>query len=80
MCEETQAPSVDDVHRLLVEPELRRRFGETGPPSDFRIFQCLIRLPGGTAPIVEFNDEVSWVATCKKPKGIRFDKGNALVM
>lgn len=74
--EEAATRSFDEFYRLWVEPELRRRFGEAGPPSNFRIFQCLVRLPPRKPPIVEFNDDVSWDARCKIPTGTSFDKGD----
>lgn len=49
-----------DWHGQWVQPELNRRFGEAGTPSDFKIRQCLIRLPKAGAAIVEFNNEFGW--------------------
>lgn len=74
--EEGTQRTFDDFHRLWVDPELRRRFGEAGPPPEFRIFQCLVRLPPGEPHIVEFNDEVPWSPRCKIAPDTHFEKGD----
>jgi hypothetical protein len=53
---------MEQTHKLWIAPELQRRWGAAGPPGDFRIHRCLIRLPIGKPPIIEFNQEVRWVA------------------
>ena len=78
--QEASARTFSDFHRLWVEPELRRRYGDAGPPSDFRIIECRVLLPAGKLPIVQFNDEVSWAATCKKPLGLAFAKGEPVYL
>jgi len=47
-------------HNQWIEPELKRRFGAAGIPSDFKIRQCLIKLPKDSKAIVEFNNEFGW--------------------
>src|SRR5262245_48408982 len=55
---------LDSIHRLWVKPELDRR-RQSGTPPTLPLRQCLIRLPRGRAPIVQFNDEVGWEARVK---------------
>lgn len=64
----------NDIHRTWVEPELNRRDAAGILANDLRIRRCLIRLPSGEDPIVEFNDEVSWIVTAKKATGVSFEK------
>jgi len=68
----------EQVYKLWIQPELSRR-GEAGTlPKDFRISRCLIRLPRNRAPIVEFNEEIGWIVSAKKPPGTAFDKGQVV--
>lgn len=50
------------VHEMWIAPEVARREAAGTLPTDFKIYSCLIRLPRGREPIVEFNDEIGWVA------------------
>src|SRR5436190_4235443 len=50
------------VHDLWIKPELDRRWSATGIPAGFKIYRCLVRLPAGQPAIVQFNEEVGWVA------------------
>jgi hypothetical protein len=52
-------------HDQWIQPELNRRFGETGMPDDFRIREVLIKLPSNQAAIIEINDEIQWELKCK---------------
>lgn len=66
------------METLWIAPELERRSLEERLPNDFKIRRCLIKLPPGLAPIVEFNEEVRWAATIRKPQGISFAKGDSI--
>ncbi|HEX8459715.1 MAG TPA: hypothetical protein VF656_20640 [Pyrinomonadaceae bacterium] len=50
------------IHKLWIEPEVNRRQEAGKLPDGFKIYRCLIRLPQNRPPIVEFNDEIGWVA------------------
>jgi len=63
------------IMKLWVEPEIKRRRQTTGLPHDFKIFHCLIRFPKDRRPIVEFNNEIGWIASIKKAPGTSFEKG-----
>lgn len=65
----------NQVMKLWIEPEIRRRRQTDGIPEDFKIFRCLIKLPRDRPPIVEFNDEIGWVASVKIAPGTSFEKG-----
>jgi hypothetical protein len=56
------ARTFSDLHRLFIEPELRRRQEAGALPENFRIRCCLVLLPRDRAPVVTFNDEVGWEA------------------
>ena len=70
----------DDVHRLWVEPELVRRREKSSITDNFRIRGCLIRLPVGSDPIVEFNDEIVWEVKVTTAKGIEFKRGDPVYL
>src|SRR5688572_25887605 len=53
---------LNTAHERWIEPEIQRRRDTGALPEDFRIRQCLIRLPVGAPPVVEFNDEIGWIA------------------
>lgn len=65
----------DQVYKLWIEPEVTHRKQTDSLPEDFRIFSCLIRLPKDQSPIVEFNDEIRWVASAKIAPKASFRKG-----
>ncbi len=56
----------NQIWKLWIEPEIQRRTQYGSLPEDFKISRCLIRLPKDKPPIVEFNDEISWIALVKK--------------
>jgi hypothetical protein len=66
------------IHKIWMEPEILRRKKTGSLPDDFQIFHCLIRLPKERPPVVEFNDEISWIASVKKAPGTSFEKGQAV--
>lgn len=66
--------------KLWVEPEIARRRKTASLPEDFKILRFLIRLPRDRSPIVEFNDEISWVASIKKAPGTSFEKGQKVFL
>ncbi len=53
------------VDSLWIQPEIEGRRAAKRLPENFRIRQCLIRLPLHSPPIVEFNAEISWVVRAK---------------
>lgn len=66
----------NQIHVNWVAPELERRRKAEMLSEDFRIRRCLIKLPNGADPVVEFNDEISWMALVKKPTGIAYKTGD----
>jgi hypothetical protein len=63
-----------ETHKHWIGPELTRRFGEN-IPVDFKIHRCLVRLPAGRAPIVEFNEEFGFTAEAKISDGEAISDG-----
>ena len=55
----------EQLNTMWIEPELLRRRQNGTLPDDFQIFRFLIRLPKDHPPIVEFNDEIGWIAKVK---------------
>lgn len=70
----------NQVHNLWIEPEISRRKQKANLPENFKIFRCLIRLPKDRPPIVEFNNEIEWVASVKKAPGTSFEKGQLIYL
>ncbi len=60
MTDEQRQVFFQNWYNQWIQPELDRRFGETGVPTNFRIYECLILLPKGQPHIIQFNDEVGW--------------------
>lgn len=55
----------NQVMKLWIEPEISKRKQKSILPEGFKIYRCLIRLPQDRDPIVEFNDEVKFIALAK---------------
>jgi hypothetical protein len=70
----------DQIHKLWIEPEIFRRNQKKILPIDFKIYRCLIKLPNGKPPIVEFNDEVKWLAQVKMEPGITLTSGRPIFL
>lgn len=52
----------NQITNLYVMPEIKKRRDEEKLSNEFRVKQCLIKLPRNREPIVLFNDEVSAIA------------------
>lgn len=68
------------IQEIWIKPEISRRRKTGNLPKDFRIFRCLIKLPKDRSPMVEFNDEIGWVASVKKAPGTSFEKGQKVFL
>jgi hypothetical protein len=66
-----------EAHKLWIAPELSRRFDDN-IPANFKIHRCLVRLPVGTEPIVEFNEEFGFNAEAKISEGESIAPGDAV--
>jgi hypothetical protein len=65
----------NQMHKIWIEPELARRKLANILPDDFKIYRFLIRLPKERPPIVEFNDEIHWLARVKLAPGTNMQPG-----
>jgi len=68
------------IFELWIDPEIQRRKQVGGLPQDLKIFRCLIRLPKDKPSIVEFNDEIGWLASFKKAPSTFFKKGQTVYL
>jgi hypothetical protein len=69
------------MHEFWIQPELDRRFGETGIPANFQIRQCLVKLPKKQPPVVQFNDEVGWeIEHPQLAPGIEMEVGKHILL
>lgn len=69
------------MHDFWIQPELDRRYGQTGVPDDFKIWECLIKFPKDQRPIVEFNDEIGWeVERPELAPGITMEVGQTIYL
>src|SRR5687767_2545903 len=68
----------DQIHTLWIGPEIDQRRADNRLPADFKIRACLIKLPAGKPPIVEFNEEIHWLVRVKTSKQSTFDKGDPI--
>jgi len=63
------------IFKLWINPEIQHRRKNGTLPKEFKILRCLIKLPKDRSPIIEFNDEIGWVASVKIAPGASFEKG-----
>jgi hypothetical protein len=70
----------DQIDKFWVLPEINKRKQNNKLPEDFKIYQCLIKLPKDTIPIVEFNDEIKWVAKVKFDSELPIKKGDPIYL
>lgn len=61
MTDEQKQVFFDNWHNQWIRPEIDKRFDSTGVPDNFKIRECLVMLPRGQSPIVQFNDEFGWM-------------------
>lgn len=66
------------MDELWIQPELKKRFGTTSIPEDFKIWEALIKLPSGCPAIVEFNSEIQWELKFKAPSDIEVKAGQKI--
>jgi len=60
------------VDSTFVQPEVERRRQTGQLPDDFKIRQFRILMPKGQEAIVQFNDEIDWMAEAKRGDGQEF--------
>ena len=70
----------NQIHKQWIEPEIAKRL-ETGMlPDDFKIVECLVKLPKDRLPVVLFNDEIGWNAEAKRGDGHPFTPGEPVYL
>lgn len=69
---------LDQIFKIWIEPEIARRprTGELQQPID----RCLIKLPRDRPPIVEFNDEIHWIAKVVVPPHTSIERGQRVLL
>ncbi|MGC2236178.1 MAG: hypothetical protein WA584_08455 [Pyrinomonadaceae bacterium] len=60
------------VDKTYVQPEVQRRRQNDLLPDDFKIRQFRILMPKNREVIVQFNDEIDWIANAKRGDGQEF--------
>src|SRR5690348_15520699 len=70
----------DQIQTNWVIPEIEHRRREGRLPDEFRIRRCLIKMPVSQPPVVEFNEEIHWLALVRKPVGIAFAKDDPIFL
>lgn len=68
------------IQELWIKPEIARRQKAGNLGRNFVISRCLIKLPAEKPPIIEFNDEIGWVARVKKAPGTSFEMGQKVYL
>jgi len=53
----------DQIYKIWIEPEINKLKENQKLENNFKLRHCLIKLPRGKSPILEFNDDVKWLAT-----------------
>ena len=70
----------DQMHELWIQPEINKRFAESGIPEGFKIWEALIKLPSDKPAIVEFNDEIQWEMGFKVAPDIAIEAGQLVYL
>jgi hypothetical protein len=68
------------INSMWIEPEVLRRKEAKTLPENFKLWQCLIKLPKSQPPIIEFNDEIKWKAWLKLVPGTTLTSGQAIYL
>ena len=76
LSEKAAANFLYQVFKLWIDPELLRRSKGGTLYQNCTIQRCLIRLPNDRPAIVDFNEEVRWLATIKVPPRTSIEKGS----
>lgn len=64
------------ITKLWINPELEKRKKEGNLSEGFTFNRCLIKFPHDKPYVVEFNDEVGWIAVVRKDRESAFRKGD----
>jgi hypothetical protein len=67
-----------NIDRDFIQPEISRRKTEGEFPQDFKIWECLIRLPKDRPSIVEFNQEFGWRVQPEMAPGTTLEMGRVV--
>jgi len=68
------------TYALWIKPEISHRKQASLLPENFKIRQCLIKLPKKEPPIVEFNEEIKWIGHMQLAPGIMLKKGQDIYL
>ncbi|MBW4438699.1 MAG: hypothetical protein KME04_16280 [Pleurocapsa minor GSE-CHR-MK-17-07R] len=60
MSDDQKREFFEGFHKQWIEPEIKRRFEESGIPDSFKLRECLITFPKNKLPQIHFNDEFGW--------------------
>ena len=71
---------LNQINTIWIEPEVLRRKEAKTLPENFKLWRCLIKLPKGQPPIIEFNDEIKWLAWLKLVPGMTLKSGQAIYL
>src|SRR5436305_9054968 len=66
-----------EIDATWVRPEIERRRTAGDLSEDFKVRQCLIRLPRNCPPIVAFNNEFGWLVKVKSAPNCELFQGRA---
>lgn len=66
----------NQIMKLWIKPELEKRHNDNSIDKNFKFDRCLIKFPKNEAVIVNFNEEVGWMAIIRKDHDASFNKGD----
>ena len=64
----------DQINKLWIDPEYQNRLKKGTVDENFRIDRCMVKFPKKGPIIVNFNQEVSWMAVVRKDHNTAFKK------
>lgn len=71
---------LNEVFRLWIDPEIDRRFGDTGVPEGFVLREALIKMPKDQPPLVQFNNEIGWIGHTKVAADVEVEAGDPIYL
>ena len=78
--EEASQNFLNEVFRLWIDPEIDRRYGDTGVPEGFVVREALVKMPKGQPSQVEFNDEIAWIGRTKVAPDVKVKAGDPIYL
>jgi len=68
----------NQIKKLWIEPEFDKRLKDGSIDKNFTVNRCMVKFPKEGSVVVNFNDEVRWMAIIRKDHDASFNKGDPI--